>query len=221
MSCTRIPDSRSSRAVPPVETSSTPSRSRLWAKSTRPVLSVTLRMARWIFGTNILFRLGNRLRNHYRELKYRRKDLAFGLRLQLHLAVFQFHGVLHGAASIFFADLLSLLLQKRLERLHAGIAAAFARLDLGLHHGFEQVLHPVGLFINVGEKSGADGGVGIESPFGAVLLGGANSLDTKNGVLWPAIAFFPDLQLLPPKVAHDGVLLGDAVVLEALGVVQL
>src|SRR5439155_23813125 len=48
MSFTRMPESRSSFAVPPVEISSTPKPARLRAKSTNPVLSVTLRMARWI-----------------------------------------------------------------------------------------------------------------------------------------------------------------------------
>src|SRR6266704_1687114 len=39
-------ESRSNLAVPPVEISSTPIPVSFWAKSTRPVLSVTLRMAR-------------------------------------------------------------------------------------------------------------------------------------------------------------------------------
>src|SRR5271157_1911810 len=43
-----MPESRSSLAVPPVETSSTPNAASLRAKSTSPDLSVTLRMARWI-----------------------------------------------------------------------------------------------------------------------------------------------------------------------------
>ena len=49
MSFTLIPESRSSFAVPPVEISSTPRPASLRANSTSPVLSVTLRMARWIF----------------------------------------------------------------------------------------------------------------------------------------------------------------------------
>ena len=40
------PASRRARAVPPVETSSTPKPARTWANSTRPVLSVTLSNAR-------------------------------------------------------------------------------------------------------------------------------------------------------------------------------
>src|SRR5271156_874303 len=43
-----MPESRSSLAVPPVEMSSMPRLESVRAKSTRPVLSVTLRMARWI-----------------------------------------------------------------------------------------------------------------------------------------------------------------------------
>src|SRR5947199_909026 len=49
ISCTGRPFSRSSLAVPPVEMSSTPSTERRRAKSARPVLSVTERMARSIF----------------------------------------------------------------------------------------------------------------------------------------------------------------------------
>src|SRR6185437_13399335 len=48
MSLTLTPESRSSLAVPPVETSSTPITASLRAKSATPVLSVTLRIARWI-----------------------------------------------------------------------------------------------------------------------------------------------------------------------------
>jgi hypothetical protein len=43
-----MPESRSSRAVPPVETSSTPKPASFRAKSISPDLSVTLRIARWI-----------------------------------------------------------------------------------------------------------------------------------------------------------------------------
>src|SRR4029077_12715005 len=46
MSCTAMPESRSSLAVPPVDTNSMPRRESCRAKSTRPDLSVTLRMAR-------------------------------------------------------------------------------------------------------------------------------------------------------------------------------
>ena len=49
MSFTVTPESRNSFAVPPVEISSTPMPASLRANSTSPVLSVTLRMARWIF----------------------------------------------------------------------------------------------------------------------------------------------------------------------------
>src|SRR5882762_226067 len=49
MSLTLMPASRSSFAVPPVETSSTSMAARCLANSTRPVLSVTERMARSIF----------------------------------------------------------------------------------------------------------------------------------------------------------------------------
>src|SRR5882724_13557909 len=49
MSLTEIPASRRSLAVPPVETSSTSIEARCLANSTRPVLSVTERMARSIF----------------------------------------------------------------------------------------------------------------------------------------------------------------------------
>jgi hypothetical protein len=42
MSFTLNPASRKARAVPPVETSSTPKPAKAWANSTRPVLSVTL-----------------------------------------------------------------------------------------------------------------------------------------------------------------------------------
>ena len=48
MSLTAMPESRSSLAVPPVETSSMPRPESWRAKSTSPVLSVTLRMARWM-----------------------------------------------------------------------------------------------------------------------------------------------------------------------------
>ena len=44
-----MPESRNNLAVPPVEMSSTSMPARLRANSTKPVLSVTLRMARWIF----------------------------------------------------------------------------------------------------------------------------------------------------------------------------
>src|ERR1035441_4450620 len=45
MSLTARPASRSARAVPPVDTSSTPKPDSTWANSTRPVLSVTLNNA--------------------------------------------------------------------------------------------------------------------------------------------------------------------------------
>src|SRR5258708_24925838 len=48
MSLTAMPDSRSSLAVPPVEMSSMPRPESWRPKSTRPVLSVTLRIARWM-----------------------------------------------------------------------------------------------------------------------------------------------------------------------------
>src|SRR3954468_13105943 len=48
MSLTAIPESRRSLAVPPVEISSTPISESLRAKSAKPVLSVTLGIARWI-----------------------------------------------------------------------------------------------------------------------------------------------------------------------------
>src|SRR5581483_2002156 len=48
MSLTAMRESRRSFAVPPVETSSTPREASLRAKSAMPVLSVTLRIARWI-----------------------------------------------------------------------------------------------------------------------------------------------------------------------------
>src|SRR5580700_9364751 len=50
MSLTAMPESRSSLAVPPVEMSSTPRPESWRAKPTNPVLSVTLRTARWILG---------------------------------------------------------------------------------------------------------------------------------------------------------------------------
>lgn len=46
MSLTAMPDSRSRRAVPPVETNFTPMPASLRANSTTPLLSVTLNMAR-------------------------------------------------------------------------------------------------------------------------------------------------------------------------------
>ena len=46
MSFTAMPESRSSLAVPPVETSSTSIAASRRAKSTSPVLSVTLKIAR-------------------------------------------------------------------------------------------------------------------------------------------------------------------------------
>src|SRR6266704_1795452 len=49
MSFTAMLESRNNLAVPPVEMSSTPIAASLRANSTNPVLSVTLRMARWIF----------------------------------------------------------------------------------------------------------------------------------------------------------------------------
>src|ERR1700719_1347284 len=58
MSWTGIPESRSSLAVPPVEISSTPIAESLRANSASPVLSVTLRIARWIFW-DILASVGN------------------------------------------------------------------------------------------------------------------------------------------------------------------
>src|SRR5947209_2006781 len=83
MSCTLMPESRNSLAVPPVETNSMPSRESCRAKSTKPDLSVTLRMARctrlptawdpefcgaWVS----VFALANRvLRKH---VLYKRKD---------------------------------------------------------------------------------------------------------------------------------------------------
>src|SRR6202167_4177562 len=48
ISLTAMRESRRSLAVPPVEMSSMPRSASCRAKSTRPVLSVTLRMARWI-----------------------------------------------------------------------------------------------------------------------------------------------------------------------------
>ncbi len=50
---TESPASMSVRWVPPVEMSSTPSSARPRAKSAMPVLSVTLRSARWMFAMNL------------------------------------------------------------------------------------------------------------------------------------------------------------------------
>src|SRR5258706_10804763 len=54
-SCTASPASFNARAVPPVETSSTPSATSPRAKSAIPVLSVTLKRARLICGMKLLF----------------------------------------------------------------------------------------------------------------------------------------------------------------------
>src|SRR5581483_8212196 len=97
-----------------------------------------------------------------------------------------------------------------------GVAGLPARRD----HGVKERAHAVGVGVGIGagDPEGLRAGVG-GSAHGArrfLFLAGAHALDAERGVLRTAIAFFLDLQLLPPQVAEQRVALHDAVVAEAL-----
>src|ERR1700723_6285 len=134
ISFTAMPESRSSLAVPPVEISSTPSLESLRANSTSPVLSVTLRMARWIFrgvddiesfdrggwcNRKFISRMGVRKTVPGRGLPGLRgfsdgwsavlQELDFGFCLQPNLAVLHLDRVFDGLTPVLFADLVGFL----------------------------------------------------------------------------------------------------------------
>src|SRR5271169_1843387 len=117
MSFTATPDSRSSLAVPPVEISSTPNPESLRAKSANPVLSVTLRMARWILDiAEILSAAGDgRSDGCKRSVSSLGVELDFGPRFQLNLSVLHLNRIFDGLTAVFLADLRSFLLYERRE----------------------------------------------------------------------------------------------------------
>src|SRR5579864_2877453 len=116
MSFTGMLESRSSLAVPPVEKSSTFIVTKRLAKTTMPVLSVTLRIARLMMAN-----LGPRLELSRRRiiagelLLARVSRLDLGLRFQAHLAVLEFDRVFDRVAAVVFAYLLGLFLDEGLE----------------------------------------------------------------------------------------------------------
>src|ERR1035438_3765892 len=134
ISLTAMPESRNSFAVPPVEMSSIPWPESWRAKSTKPVLSVTLRMARWIREVleDMIGLLGNNGSATENSISYQslvvcrwnppgprescerptnidqRWLLRFCLGLQFDVTVGEFDGEFHVLAVVLLADLFRL-----------------------------------------------------------------------------------------------------------------
>src|SRR6185369_4544159 len=166
-----------------------------------------------------------------RKRRKEKRELGSGINLylcfcfQTDLAVCYFHGVLHGVAAILFADLLGLPLNKGLEATEAGVSR-YAALPTSFRDCFKQRLDCV-LFV---------GGVGagdcerlvcffLISSFqgrgSRLFLFVAKSGDTQHGIGWTPIPLFFHLHLLPPKIAEDGISLGNGVESKTLGVIEL
>src|SRR4051794_2709343 len=144
ISFTATPFSRSNFAVPPVEISSTPRPASLRAKSTSPVLSVTLRRARLIFDMNASVKNGGR--GPTEDFKLPDGYLVLNrFSLQLHLAVFQLHRVLHFLAFHVLAKLFRLLLDKTRERFEAARRSRITRRSPRMNHRIVKLAHAVTL----------------------------------------------------------------------------
>src|SRR6266853_1527294 len=161
MSFTRTPESRNSLEVPPVEISSTPRPASLWANSTSPVLSVTLRMARCIFvwvadmadldgkrnvpgkGREILSvssRQSSVVGQEGEQLTTDDQRLSLRFCLQFYLAVLHLDRVFDRFAAVLFADLIGFLLHEGRKTVEVA-GDGFSRFLLGFGEGLVEPSH--------------------------------------------------------------------------------
>src|SRR3989338_6582105 len=199
MSFTARPASRNCLAVLPVEMISTPHFPRPRAKSTIPLLSVTLMSARAILLTVPSLCLDMNLESRLRSSR----SEAFGL--ELDLALFHFHDVLHLIALKITLKLLGLLLDESLEGVRPQTFRILAALLFGFHEGGEKLVHFFGLLHRIAP---VDSEAGWLFPLGALR-------DSR-----PARPLLFRLDALPPQLRKQGVALRQGVIFEALSKVH-